>query len=346
MAEFYGKLPDLNGKLIDYYKLPSYDNYIISKCGLVICTDDNTFAKAYKNTIGYIHYRLYRNRKPILAGRHRLLAIVFIPECRDITKLFVNHINGIPGDDRLENLEWVTPRENVLHAGRLGLTSKCLPILVRDVVTGEISEFPSFLECATASGISRDMVAYRVRSDGQRIFPEKCQYKLKSSKSGWYITSDLDKDLKAYGTHKQVVVRNVLSGEEAYFDKQADCARYLGIADSTLSQWLSKEGQPIWPGFYQIKYYCDDVEWREVDDIYLELERNSSKRCVVVNRVGGLNVKIYTSAIDCARDNNLLDTTLNWRLKSGGKIIYDDGCTYQYYSDFISGSSPSRVIVK
>lgn len=37
--------------------------------------------------------------------------------------LFINHINGVKTDNRIENLEMVTHRENVLHAYRTGLAS-------------------------------------------------------------------------------------------------------------------------------------------------------------------------------------------------------------------------------
>ena len=71
---------------------------------------------------GYIVIQLRNNKKQHKTFIHRLVALAFIPNPEN--KPEVNHKNGIKHDNRLENLEWNTKKENGNHAALLGLTNK------------------------------------------------------------------------------------------------------------------------------------------------------------------------------------------------------------------------------
>lgn len=108
-------------------------NYSVSEDGKV--RNDKTKKELSPRTQqGYKHVTIYINKKSKSCRVHRLVALAFIPN--PYNKPYVNHKNGIRGDNRVENLEWVTPSENTQHAVNTGLFK---PTRERGVVQYELS---------------------------------------------------------------------------------------------------------------------------------------------------------------------------------------------------------------
>lgn len=76
-------------------------------------------------TTGYKMIKLCSNNTQKHLSVHRIIAETFIENLNNLPE--VNHKNGIKTDNRVENLEWCTKRENIQHAHRVGLidTEKC-----------------------------------------------------------------------------------------------------------------------------------------------------------------------------------------------------------------------------
>jgi len=75
--------------------------------------------KPKKNKWGYFWVGLYKNGKRKYFFFHRLVAIAFIPNTKN--KPYINHKNLIKTDNRVENLEWCTQKENIQHAIKNGI---------------------------------------------------------------------------------------------------------------------------------------------------------------------------------------------------------------------------------
>jgi hypothetical protein len=78
------------------------------------------------NNWGYVSVRLNKEGKTFTRLVHRLMAEVYIPN--PANKKYINHINADKTDNSLLNLEWVTHKENVIAAYKLGLNSKSIKV--------------------------------------------------------------------------------------------------------------------------------------------------------------------------------------------------------------------------
>ncbi len=92
---------------------------MVVRCDQSIRVYPSRIVKSRLDVAGYETVRLSLNRQTRTHFVHRLVATCFVPNPE--LKPYVNHINGQKSDNRAENLEWVTHRENILHAYSSGL---------------------------------------------------------------------------------------------------------------------------------------------------------------------------------------------------------------------------------
>lgn len=108
--------------------IPNFEGlYYASKSGIIYGSRGRKL-KGYVNNSGYRCVDLYdqsSKRHKLLV--HRLVALTYLGNPQN--KATVNHIDGDKLNNSLDNLEWATYSENILHARESGLIPYNLPTL-------------------------------------------------------------------------------------------------------------------------------------------------------------------------------------------------------------------------
>lgn len=133
------------------------DYYIVSNKGRVVRIYDNRcfILKQSDDGNGYPYVCIYINGKPKTRRVHRLVAEEFLN--KETNRNVVNHIDGNKNNNTVENLEWVTSRENLEHAweNNLNTASKPKPVIRSDYTLYESASKAAFELGIDASAITK-----------------------------------------------------------------------------------------------------------------------------------------------------------------------------------------------
>ena len=103
--------------LEEFVDIKNYEGlYKVNRKGDVWSCKRKRLLKPELNTRGYYRIVLCKDGKAKKYSIHRLIAINFIPNPENLP--CIDHINRVRSDNRIENLRWITKRDNSCNSSQ------------------------------------------------------------------------------------------------------------------------------------------------------------------------------------------------------------------------------------
>lgn len=265
-----------------FYYIPFFNAYVINKKGIVKNwkTGKKAITYVFKNDGkfnvkgGYRFFTLHSDIGNFRIGRYRLLALTFLPYPDNVDKLTVNHKDGNPPNDDLDNLEWASYQDNVLHAYANGLRSQNFVIYAKNVFTGEEIEFFSCQEASRKTTINVHVITRTINSNDQKLCKDGWLFK-KDSTVPWREVLNPRKELKALPNLKKVMSKNVFTGEIKEHKSISQVGKDLNLkSNSAAVAQMSKDHNRPYCG-YLFKLDSDNTPWPEFSERQLAVFRDN-----------------------------------------------------------------------
>ena len=222
-----------------FFFVPGFSKYSINTIGVLKRVSSGrvmswcVFKGGGKKNItgGYRVTNIYNDaNKRQGVSRHRLLCMVFKPCDGDWVDYTVNHIDGVPGNDVLSNLEWATRAQNNQHAYDTGLRSS-VGVIVKNWVTNETTHYPSIAKCADAHCVSHAAICSRLTNSPRLAYEDGLQMKRADDTLQWVDPSErmckVRKSLICLMTNTNTNVTELMPSAAAV-------SRVLGVSEQTI----------------------------------------------------------------------------------------------------------------
>lgn len=144
--------------------IKGFEGYFVDELGTVYSCKKNagynkpTPLHQRTDKDGYKEVGLYRKGKRYFRRVHRLVAETFIPNPNHLPQ--INHKDGNPSNNKVDNLEWCTCQDNLLHSFRVLKRKPSITtakaIKLTNKITNEILYFSTEKDCAFYLNMSHE----------------------------------------------------------------------------------------------------------------------------------------------------------------------------------------------
>lgn len=226
-----------------------------------------------RGSLGGYHMVKIRNDKGKLKsiGRYRLLVLAFLGVPKNIDIAVINHKNGKPWDDRIDNLEWTTRSGNNQHAYDTGLKSDARPILVKNMIDGTITRYNTLAMCARTLGYtSATFIQWRLRKGTElKRYSDELMFKYDDG-TPWPEIDWFNTRIQRGGVCQDYFALNVFTKELITFHGLWEGQRLLGVDRGTICSHVN-HGYMLPINGYIVRFRTSDVKWPKFNDRVLAI---------------------------------------------------------------------------
>lgn len=319
-----------------YYYIQGYPQLFINKQSVMVNNDGSikrlhkTKPGAKNSKGGYYTGSLYLEGGIALrVSRHRAMLLAFEPIPNDIEQLVANHIDGVPGNDDIDNLEWVTRSGNIVHAYNNNLRNDNKPIVIRNIRTNEVSEFISANEAARGIGVSPTgmNLLLNKRKFGS-INSKGYQAKFQDDDRDWVEIQNVEEEIQKAVQRLGVKARNCETLEEHIFASISEANRFCGV-NSISFRFKNQDYTPM-RGWQFIPEDMDEFppfSDEEYQKSIQGIKAGVNARNIVTKET------IYFSSIAKATNSGLGSKYLAHRLRAKQQPLYKTGWQFKLESE-------------
>lgn len=252
-----------------FFYIPFYNDYAINENGDLININTGKFkswsitkpSPDKNQTGGYRYSRVLNNLGfSKILFQHRALCLVFKDYSSNIEKLVVNHIDGKPQNNKLDNLELVTYQRNNIHAVEIGLRGDNKPVFSKNLLTGEIIKFESVSGCNRYyTGSNVGFVSHRLNNCYGKVYSDMLLFKYDDNTEWPDINLETVK-IDRTGRPEDISARNVFTGDVILFTGAPSGFNLTGVKAATILSHI-KENKVIPVNGWNFRYFNDNIEW-------------------------------------------------------------------------------------